>query len=263
MMAYLSEDPEAMKEAEAYVQHILASQDADGYLGAFAPDLRYKRQGELWTQSCLLSGLLAYAELTGNKQVFHAVVRAADCTLAALGPGKAEPAWGEDHDLVISDVMERLFDLTGDARYRDFTLWIYDTWSAKRKASDNSLSSLLNRKAGWVDHGAHTYETMRAPLWLSVATGRADLGAASRDSFDKLDRYTEPSGSAVSQELIEDARPTRLLRSTSTAPPSRSSSRWSPRCRRPGTPRSGTASSASGSTRRRARGWPRGARSPI
>lgn len=207
MMAYLSEDPESMREAEAWVRHVLTSQDADGYLGAFAPDLRYKRLGELWTQSCLLTGLLAYAELTGSKDAMQAVIRSSECTMAVLGPGKAEPPWGEDHDLVYGDILERLHDLTGDPKYLDFALWLYESWSTHRKTSDNSLSSLLNRKAGWVDHGAHTYETMRAPLWLSIATGRLDLGTASRNSFAKLDRYTSPGGSAVSQELILDQSP--------------------------------------------------------
>lgn len=207
MMAYLSEDPDGIKEADAYVRHILASQDTDGYLGVFAPDMRYKRQGELWTQACLLRGLLAYAEVAQNKKVLRAVIKAADCTLAALGPGKAEITWGEDHDLMISDVLEWLFDLTGEMRFRDFTLWLYDTWSSRRQASDISMSSLLNRKAGWVDHGVRTYENMRVPLWLSVATARVDLGSASRNSFDKLARYLEPSGSAVSQELIKDLAP--------------------------------------------------------
>src|SRR6185437_6242663 len=52
MMAYLAEDPAAMAEADRYVKHILSSQDADGYLGIFAPDSRYMHSGELWTQAC-------------------------------------------------------------------------------------------------------------------------------------------------------------------------------------------------------------------
>ncbi len=207
MMAYLSEDPESMKAADAYMARILGSQDADGYLGAFAPDLRYKRQGELWTQTCLLRGVIAYGELSGRKDALQAAARAADCTLRNLGPGKAEIAWGEDHDLMISDVMERLYQLTGDNRYREFTLWLYDTWSMRRKASDNSLASLLDFDKGWVDHGVHTYETMRVPLWLAMAGGRAGIATASSNSFEKLERYTEASGSAVSQELILNLAP--------------------------------------------------------
>ena len=36
-MAYLSQDPKTMHEADAYVRHILSSQGEDGYLGVYAP----------------------------------------------------------------------------------------------------------------------------------------------------------------------------------------------------------------------------------
>jgi len=39
--------------AEAYVDRILGTQDEDGYLGIYAPDLRYRcsgENGELWSQ---------------------------------------------------------------------------------------------------------------------------------------------------------------------------------------------------------------------
>lgn len=207
MMAYLSEDAQSMKEADEYVRHILASQDADGYLGVFAPDLRYKRQGELWTQACLLRGLLAYAELTSNQDVMRAVIRAADHTVGVLGPGKAPIPWGENHDLMIVDVLERLFDLTGDVKYGDFALWLYRAWSKAQSSSDTSLASLLNRNSGWVDHGVHTYETIRVPLWLSMTSRQEDIGRAYRNAIYKLNRYTEPGGSAVSEEWIKDLSP--------------------------------------------------------
>jgi len=59
MLACLTGEPQAMKKAKDYVDHILAAQDADGYLGIFSPELRYKGHGELWTQTCLFRGLPA------------------------------------------------------------------------------------------------------------------------------------------------------------------------------------------------------------
>ncbi len=116
-------------------------------------------------------------------------------------------AKGLPHDLMISDVMERLFELSGDVRYRDFTAWIYQDLSAQQRDADTSLAPLLDRNAEFTGHGANTYETMRVPLWLWMATGRADLGRAWRNALDKLKRYTEPSGSAVSQEFISRLSP--------------------------------------------------------
>jgi len=212
MLAYLSEDKPAMQKADAYVQHILSSQGEDGYLGVFAPDVRFSKPGELWTQTCLMRGLLDYAELTGDKRVMDAVVRATNLTISVYRSGdtllwSGAGGGGESHDLMMSDVMERLFDLTGDVKYRDFTVKLYEEMSLTVPKADTNMHSLLNPDSGFEDHGANTYETMRVPLWLWTATGRADFGQASRNSFEKLARYTEPSGSAVSEESISDLRP--------------------------------------------------------
>jgi DUF1680 family protein len=207
MMAYLAEDPVAMREADRYVKHILASQDAEGYLGVFAPDSRYAHSGELWTQACLLRGLLAYSELTGSKEVFQAVCRAVDLTVKIYRSGEKPLPVGESHDLMFIDVLERLFDLTGNAAYRDFSLWFYEQWSTNESKLDVTLPSLLDLKKGFVDHGVHTYENIRVPLWLATVTGRSDIRQASDNAFVKIARYSEPSGAAVSEEWIKDLPP--------------------------------------------------------
>jgi DUF1680 family protein len=207
MLAGLTGDAAAMREADEYVRHILSSQDADGYLGIFAADSRFQHAGELWTQACLLRGLLDYAEITGRADVRRAVQRCADLIVSVYGPGLRPVPWGESHDLMIADVMERLTDLTGETKYRDFTLWLYEAWSQHESKADTSLPSLVDLDAPFVQHGVHTCESIRLPLWLATATGRADLALAARHALEKLARYTGPSGSVVSQELIEDRRP--------------------------------------------------------
>jgi DUF1680 family protein len=207
MMSYLTDDPDKMREADEYVRHILSSQDSDGYLGIFAPDSRWIHPGELWTQACLLRGLLDYADLAKNSAVQTAVQRCADLIISVYGSDRTPVPWGEDHDLMIVDVMERLFQRTGDVRYRDFSVELYDNWSRDVSTADTSLPSLLNRESPFAQHGVHVYETIRVPLWLASATGRADLGQASRNAIEKLSRYIEPGGSAVSQEMISKLAP--------------------------------------------------------
>lgn len=207
MMAWLTGDPRTMREADEYVRHILSSQDSDGYLGAFAADSRFVHPGELWTQACLLRGLLDYSDLAGSPAVQTAVQRCADLIISVYGSGGTPVPWGENHDLMIVDVMERLFERTGDVRYRDFSVWLYDDWSRNVSGADTSLPSLLNREAPFVQHGVHTYESIRVPLWLASATGRPDLGQAARNAMDKLSRYAEPGGSGVSEELISNLAP--------------------------------------------------------
>ena len=206
-MAYLSQDPKTMHEADAYVRHILSSQGEDGYLGVYAPDSRFQHSGELWTQACLLRGLMDYAELAGNADVMTAVKRSADLTVSVYGTGKEPIPWGEPHDLMISDVMERLYYLTGDQKYLDFSAMLYREWSKQSPTADTSLTSLLNPNVPFVWHGAHVYESIRLPLWLAITTGSQDISMASQNALRKVTWYTEPSGSAVSQEFIDNLPP--------------------------------------------------------
>lgn len=207
MMAYLSDDPTAMREVDAYVAHILASQDADGYLGVFAPDLRFTHQGDLWTQACLLRGLLAYWELTRKAEVYEAVRRAIDLDIATYQMHRTPVPTGESHDLMIIDVAERLYQISGDAKYLKFSQWLYETWSKAEPKWDATLPSLLNMSKGFQDHGVHTYENIRVPLFLASATRRPEFQQAASNALLKTARYLEPSGSGVSQEIIGDQKP--------------------------------------------------------
>jgi len=214
MMAYLSEDRESMLKVDQYVDHILSSQGQDGYLGVFAPDIRFSRPGELWTQACLMRGLLAYSDLTGKKEILASVRRAIDLTIAAYGPRDTQIPFdstisgqGLSHDLMISDVTERLFELTADPRYRDFTVDLYEKLSRYTPGADTSLHSLLDPEASFLNHGANTYEAIRVPLWLQFATGRRDLKRASTNALARMSRYTELSGSGISGEDIKNLKP--------------------------------------------------------
>jgi hypothetical protein len=193
-----------MLATDQFVRHVLQFQDEDGYPGIYSKELRYG-DGDLWMQTCLLRGLLAYAELTRNPQVFNAVVRCVDGILHAYGPGKAEMKWGEGHDLMIVDVLERLYDLTGDTKYREFGVHCYQTWSEAVKNDsaghddDVSLDILLDKNHPYyLGHCDRTAEHVRVPLWLWMATGEQAYDTATRNAFDRLDRYAFISGSIVS-----------------------------------------------------------------
>jgi DUF1680 family protein len=206
-MAVLSQHSGAMRESSDYVAHVLTMQDADGYMGAFAPDVRFRFEGELWTQACLLRGLLAYAELKKDRAVRDAVVRAVDCTMTNYRHGSGIWPTAQVHDLMFCDVLERLFQLTADKRYPEFALWLYELWSNVHEGNDTSLASLLKPDAKFVQHGVRTYESIRVPLWLATATGRADLRQAANRALSLLEKYRELSGGEISGELILDLQP--------------------------------------------------------
>ncbi|MGD1101826.1 MAG: beta-L-arabinofuranosidase domain-containing protein, partial [Terriglobia bacterium] len=219
MMAYLSGDTQAQQEADAYVQHILETQDSDGYIGVYSPQLRYSqspRNGELWTQTCILRGLLAYYELTGKPEVLHAVERAVQCSMGKYGPGKmtvfcipGEKIGGILHGLMFMDVLERLFDLTGNPQYRDFGVWMYQDFCASGDphSQDMRVASLLDLHRPWIDHGPHTYEFLRSLLWAYYSTGDSEYHQAYENALTKLQRYELPSGAAIAMESIEARRP--------------------------------------------------------
>lgn len=211
MLAYLSGDEASMRKADTFVQHVLSFQEDNGYLGACDKDVRYQYPGDMWTQACLLRGLLAYAELSNNDSVLAAVRRAADASITAYRGGNGKQTWKQSHDLMIIDVLERLFDLTGDAKYKDFAVWLYEDWSNAKDGmvgfDDDKLGNLLNRELPFVGHGAHVVEIVRVPLWLWMITGREDLRTATQNAFDKLERYKMPGGSVVGQENIRNLSP--------------------------------------------------------
>ena len=205
MLACLSGDPEAMKKAKHYADHILAGQDTDGYLGIFSPELRYQGHGELWTQTCLFRGLLAYAEATGDEKVFTVVKRAVDRTIAGYA-GCPQIAF-TIHDPMFTDVLEQLHTRTGDRKYLDFGLRLYrecpklKTFLQSPEIKQPDGRTVFN--ACYVGgHGATVTEVMRIPLWLWSATGDEQFLRLGRQAVAAMNRWVMPSGALVSQEAV-------------------------------------------------------------
>ncbi|MEI6338443.1 MAG: beta-L-arabinofuranosidase domain-containing protein [Verrucomicrobiota bacterium] len=200
MMACLTRDPAAMANAKAYVEHILASQEADGYIGIFSQELRFKGNGELWTQTCLFRGLLAYAEATGDGTVFSAVKRAVDCTIEGYSTYEKIPlSW---HDPLYTDVLESLFEKTGDKKYPEFGLRIFhDCPELENFLRQPEAGGKFNDCYG-EGHGATVTEAMRMPFWFGAATGDGEYFKMGRELIAAMSRWTLPCGALVSQEMV-------------------------------------------------------------
>ena len=206
MLACLTGDPEAMKKAKGYADHILAGQDADGYIGIFSPELRYQGRGELWTQNCLFRGLLAYAEATGEKRVFQAVKRAVDRTME--GYASCRKIAFTQHDVMFTDVLEQLHAKTGEKKYLDFGLRLYrecpelkaflQSPEIRRPDGRTVFNACYNS-----GHGATVTEVMRIPLWFWSATGDEQFLRLGRQAVSAMDRWVMPSGALVSMETVD------------------------------------------------------------
>lgn len=179
-------------KARAWAEGILATQDADGYLGIHAPELRFPDHGEhaeLWGQTTLLRALLGYFRHTGDARVLRAVERAVARTMRGYPPVASEP-FGRDasfggvtHGLMFSDVLWELAGLTGERRLLAYAAWLYASFARSATATgDARAEDLLDARLGFRGHGVHTYEHWRA---LTVAAATA--GGTAADHSDGLD----------------------------------------------------------------------------
>jgi hypothetical protein len=207
MMALLTGLPARRAEADAKVDYLLKTQDADGYMGIYGPTVRWAAgnvdNGELWTQTCIFRGMIAYYEATGRSEVLRAVERAVQLTMSQYAPGARDP-YGpgtQNHNLMFVDVVERLYDLTGNTAYRDFGVYLYRDYS-RDVSTDVSLGTLLAGDHPFMGHGATTYEGLRVPVWAAFATGDPMLLAAADEAFAKAWPHVSPTGGPVSNEFI-------------------------------------------------------------
>jgi hypothetical protein len=217
--ALLLDHAATLPKVQAYIERILATQDADGYLGIYAPDLRFNfagENGELWAQATLFRVLLGYYEATGEARVLRAVEAALQATMAAYPQGRSQPfpggdvVCGDSHGLVITDVLERLSQLTGDVTYARYAAWLYATFSQSQVSqADAQYGHLVDPAYRFREHAAHTYEHLRSLLVALYVTGNPGLETALAGYLAKLERCLTPSGGPIGDESIDgrDADP--------------------------------------------------------
>jgi uncharacterized protein len=212
--ALVLEHPETLTKVREYIDHVLATQDADGYLGIYAPDLRYNsngENGELWAQASLFRVLLGYYEATGETRVLDAVRKAVNVTMSAYPIGHSHPFAvkndfaGIGHGLVFTDVLDRLQQLTGDARYPAYAHWLYNEYSRQPLSQDDiQLAHLLDPAYRFKAHGVHTYEQIRSLLTAVYAAANPQLEAALAAALTKLETCLTPSGGPIGDEFIAE-----------------------------------------------------------
>jgi DUF1680 family protein len=197
---------------DVYVQDKLATSDPDGYIGIYGPDLRYEHStenGELWAQASLFRGLLAYYEATGDADVLQAVKKAVDVTMKAWPAGEAEPFnitnafAGVGHGLMFVDVLDTLARLTGDDRYLDYAVFLFDDYNKHPlPEEDIQLDNLHDPDYRFKGHGVHTYEHLRALVIAAYHTGRTDYLEALDRYLVKLDSVLTAAGGPIGDEWV-------------------------------------------------------------
>ncbi len=199
--------------ARAFVDRMLCTIQGDGYLGIYAPDLRFPgagENGELWAQATLGRALLAYVEAAHDRShadvVLQAVTRAVDVTLdgfARLGRTTfpKDSGGGGSHGLMFVDVLDGLWRLTGEERYLSIAAVLYAEYGTSGNAERDAMpAQLLDESARFEGHGVHTYEHLRALVMAVLAGAVSDEVLACY--MEKLSTCITPAGGPIGDEWV-------------------------------------------------------------
>ncbi|WP_291125416.1 beta-L-arabinofuranosidase domain-containing protein [Dysgonomonas sp. UBA7698] len=202
-----------LNKVSAHIKAILATQDEDGYLGIYTPDTRYKftsENGEFWAKATLYRYILAYYEVTKDKVVWDALLRAVDNVMANYPVNASDPfnvgdgySGGTAHGLVFTDVLDRLYQLTGEMKYRDYALFMYRNYSDNFSfESDAQLKNVLNPDYKNKCHAVHTYEHLRPIILAEYASDELKKDSVIDKYLVKIRRTTTLAGGAIGDEWI-------------------------------------------------------------
>ncbi len=217
--AGLTGDKTFLSRVRGWMERILRYQDDEGYIGIYSPGTRFpagKENGELWTQRNIFLAMLAWFDLTGDTRFLHAVERAVRADMAHYGPARpyfngppgSRFGGGATHGLAFVEILDRLFQLTGERRYAEFARFLYEDYSRNRSAPnrDCCLWALLDPARPFRGHGVHVAEQFRVPLLVYYMTGDRKYLEAFQGAMKKLAYHLTPSGALVSSEAVGGRR---------------------------------------------------------
>jgi len=201
-------DPDLRAKLDAVAADLIATQEADGYLGTYVPGMRFGlyegADWDVWTHKYCLIGLLAYHEATGDQDAIEAARRVGDLLIATFGDGpdqRAIVAAGTHMGMAATSVLEPtvgLFRLTGDPRYLDFARYIVASWDGD--GGPRVLSTLLHSGRVFEVGNGKAYEMLSNIVGLADlarVTGESEpLIAAQRAWRDVVDHHLYVTGSA-------------------------------------------------------------------
>jgi DUF1680 family protein len=210
--AILAGDSLMISKAETIIRRLLATQDADGYIGIYDKELRYNfedENGELWSKATLYRALLAWYEYANEKQVLDAIIKATDNVMTNYPVHASHPfysknpnAGGLTHGLVFTDILERLYFLTGEKKYLDYCVFLYKDFSEQTLNEDAQYKKLMDTSLALMGHGVHTYEHVRPVAAAYNASGKKEYKTALDYFIRKIEAATTPSGALAGDEFI-------------------------------------------------------------
>jgi hypothetical protein len=211
----LLDDKEGIKKVQKYINNVIKSQDEDGYIGIYAKDLRYNfnsENGELWSKTTMFRGLLAYYEFTNDKNLFIVIEDAVNNLMSNYPIGKSSPFssgenfnGGVSHGLTFTDVLDKMYQITGDEKYIEFARFLYlDFCKTYQSEKDAKLDNILNPNYKLQSHGVHTYEHLRPLIVAAYSKDNIELQKALEIYIKRIENSTTLTGGAIGDEWIAE-----------------------------------------------------------
>ncbi|WP_322904371.1 glycoside hydrolase family 127 protein [Paenibacillus sp. SGZ-1009] len=148
-------DAHLQQLADGVIDLIALAQEQDGYLNTYfsieEPERRFKKLAEsheLYCAGHFIEAAVAYYESTYNEKALTIACRLADCIDANFGT-EAGKIHGYDGHEEIELALTRLYNLTGEQRYLDLSLYfLYErgtdrTFFARQRAEDKGTKPVI------------------------------------------------------------------------------------------------------------------------
>jgi DUF1680 family protein len=164
-------EPELKKKLDEAVTGLLATQTPDGYIGNYADD-KHLAAWDIWGRKYCMLGLVAYYDLTKDKQSLQAACKVADHLIKELKDRNVLIVkMGNHRGMAASSVLEpicRLYGRTGEKKYLDFAEEIVRQWETPdgpqliSKAGTDVSKRFPRPKGSWYgwEQGQKAYEMM-------------------------------------------------------------------------------------------------------
>jgi len=182
-------DAELRAKLDRVAAALIATQQADGYLGTYADQSHWgmskNEQWDVWVHKYDLMGLATYASYTGDKPALEAAKKIGDLLVQTFGRGGTLDLNERSTHVGMAsgsalEPMVLLHHATGDARYLEFARYIVDHWEEGK--GPRLVSTLTEKKSVKATANAKAYEM------LSCLVGLCELYRATGEQ-----RYLTPA----------------------------------------------------------------------
>jgi len=206
-------EPQLKAKLDQAVAGLLSTQTPDGYIGNYA-DNKQLEQWDIWGRKYCMLGLLAYYDLTQDKNTLLAIRKLAVHLIKELADTKSLIVKkGNHHGMAASSVLEpicQLYSRTGDQQYLDFANEIVKEWETPDgpqliSSSVVEVAKRFPKPQNWfgAEQGQKAYEMMscyEGLLELYRLTGKPEYREAVEKTWQSIfdtEINIAGSGSAV------------------------------------------------------------------